>query len=115
MEQQIVLKSDEMQEKWKTCVRVTCHVFRTVEWLRDFIERALEAIEVFIESIKNAFISFTESLSICFEDLSKRLFKTDEEYTSKVYPQVYPQYVNNLKLNTTGFPRPITHCARSRC
>ena len=124
MEQQIVLKRDydvEMQYKWKSCVRMTCYAFRTVEWLKDFIDRALEVIKVYIESLKNVFSSLTSSLtnslSECFEDLSKRLFKPEEEYVIESYPHIYPQYVNNLKVNTIGFPRPIVivHCARSRC
>lgn len=118
MEQQTVLKKPydaEMQYKWKSCVRMTCYAFRTVEWLKDFIDRALEVIEVYIERLKNAFSSLTNSLSECFKDLSERLFKPEEEYVIESYPHIYPQYVSNLKLNTIGFPRPIVHCARSRC
>ena len=115
MEQPKTLSDYEMQEKWKSCVRVTCYVYRTAEWVKDFYERALEAISIFIEYMKTAFIDFTESLADAFKDLTDRVLKPDDDKFYQSYPQSYPQYVDNFKVNTKGFPRPIVHCVRSRC
>lgn len=114
-EQQMTLSNDEMQLKWKSCVRVTCYVYRTVDWVRDFYERVLDAISLFIENMKTVFRDFTESLADAFKDLADRAFKPEDEKFYQSYPQSYPHYVDNLRVNTKGFPRPITHCARSRC
>ena len=62
MERPKTFSNEEMQEKWKSCVRVTCYVYRTVEWVRDFYERVLDAISMFIENMKTVFRDFTESL-----------------------------------------------------
>ena len=45
---------------------------------------------------------------------------SSENYRANFAPnfksrRVQPKYVYNLKVNTKGFPRPVTHCARSRC
>lgn len=114
-EQQMTLKSDDLQERWKSCVRVTCYVYRTVEWVKDFYERVLDAISLFIENMKTAFRDFTESLADAFKDLADTAFNSEDNKFYQSYPQSYTHYVDNLRVNTKGFPRPVTHCARSRC
>lgn len=37
-EQQIVLKSDDLQERWKTCIWTPCYAYRMVERIRLGIE-----------------------------------------------------------------------------
>ena len=109
MEQPVVLKSDELQEKWKKCVYNTCYVYRMVERVKEVINHLHDVFRRIINSL-------AESLNLVFEEL--RNFTDDHEdfiKYMKSYPPSYPQYVNNFPVNTKGYPRPITHCARSRC
>ena len=115
MEQQMTLKNNEMQLKWKSCVRVTCYVYRTVEQVIGFCERVLDAISLFIENMNTMFRDFIESLADAFKDLADRAFNPEDNKFYQSYPQSYQHYVDNLRVNTKGFPRLITPCARSRC
>lgn len=112
-EQQTALKSDDLQERWKTCIATTCYAYRMVERVREAIENLHEVIRQIINSIAEAFKPFVETLTLAFKDFIEEV--EDLYDYDKSYPQSYPQYVDKLKLNTKGFPRPITHCARSRC
>ena len=115
-EQQTVLKNSEMQEKWKMCVATTCYAYRMVERVREAIDHLYDAIRQIINSLAEVFKPVVGSLNLVFEEL--RDFIDDHEdfiKYMKSYPPSYPQYVNNFPVNTKGYPRPITHCARSRC
>lgn len=115
-EQWIVLKSDDLQERWKTCVMTTCYAYRMVERVREAIDHLHDVVRQIINSLAEVFKPVVESLNLVFEEL--RDFIDEHEDFIKYcqsYPQSYPQYVDNLKVNSRGFPRPITHCARSRC
>ncbi len=113
MEQQTALTNSELQMKWKTCVKVTCYAYRTVKYVSDFWQKVMDAITQIVENLKRAFSDFTESLADAFRDL----IDTDNHdiIISKSYPHYVDNYVDNFKVNTKGFPRPITYCARSRC
>ena len=113
MEQQTVLTNSELQMKWKTCVKVTCYAYRTVEYVSDFWQRVMDAIMQIVENLKRAFSDFAESLADAFKELIDR--DSHEIIVSKSYPHYVDNYVDNFKVNTKGFPRPITHCIRSRC
>lgn len=119
MKQELTKTSnDDLQNRWENCVRITCHAFRTYELLKDFMDRALEVINVLIESIRNAFSGVFEKLSEAFkkfvEDIPKYC-RNRVEKNFQSYPHIFPHYVNNHKVNTKGFPRPVVICARSRC
>ena len=113
MEQQIALTNNELQMKWKTCVKVTCYAYRTIKYVSDFWQRVMDAIIQIVENLKRAFNDFTESLADAFKELIDR--DSNDIIVSKSYPHYFYNYVDNFKVNTKGFPRPITHCARSRC
>lgn len=115
MEQQMTLSSD-LQERWKTCVLTTCYSYRVVERVKEVIENFQEVMIQVINKLAEIFRPVAESLSSLFDELKEFIDKNEDfiKYC-KSYPQGYPQYVDNLKVNTKGFPRPITHCARSRC
>lgn len=124
MEQQIVLrKNDVMQEKWKTCIRVTCQVFRAHKVLNDYVERTLEGIHHFLEIAKKILIDVAEKVSEVFREISKIINNFCEDSGEKNFqnhPHSYPRFVNNLRVNNLrvnikGFPPPILRCARSRC
>lgn len=108
---------DEMQERWKSCVKITCYAFdrveRLIEAIKVTVEQIYEAVRQIINSFVEAFKPMVESFYTCFRDLKEEVenlfIKCD------TYPQTYPPIVYNLKVNTKGFPRPIIHCARSRC
>lgn len=115
MEQQIALKNnnDKMQEKWKTCVKTTCYAYRMVEIVKEAIDNLYDVVRQIINSL---FRPVTDSLKLVFEEFRDFIDRHEDfiEYMAD-YQQDYPQYVDKLKVNTKGFPRPITYCARSRC
>ena len=116
MEQQTALNSNEMQEKWKTCVLTTCYAYRMVERVKEAVDNLINEVILIINSLAEVFKPIVDSLTLVFEEFIDFVDKHEEfiKYM-KDYQQSYPPYVDNLRINTTGFPRPITHCARSRC
>lgn len=117
MEQQIVLKNNiKMQEKWETCIMTTCYAYRTVERMKEAIENLHDVVRQIINNLAELFKPVMKSLTLVFEEFRDFIDRIDDFYNNeKIYPQGYPHYVNNLKVNTKGFPKSITHCARSRC
>lgn len=103
---------DDLQNKWRDCIRTTCTVMRVTEHIKDLFQRIKEWIEDLIEKFRQAFSPFVDSVNEAFsvlEDLGVA------NSTPKTYPQ-YPQVnVNNFKINTKGFHLPPVRCARSRC
>lgn len=115
-EQQIVLKSNDLQERWKTCVMTTCYAYRMVERVREAIDHLHDVVRQIINSLAEVFKPVVESLNLVFEELRDFIDNCEDFILYiKDYPQVYQHKVDNLKINTKGFPRPIPHCARSRC
>ena len=112
MEQQTALTNSELQMRWKTCVKVTCYAYRTVKCVSDFWQRVMDAITQIVENLKRAFSDFAESLADAFRDF---IDMDNHDIISKSYSHYVDNYVDNFKVNTKGFPRPITYCARSRC
>lgn len=117
MEQQKVLNSNsEMQDKWKSCILSTCYAYKMVERVKEVIDDLVDAVRIFLNSLAEAFKPVMQSLTLVWEEF--RDFVDDHKDFIKYmrdYQHSYPPYVDNLKLNTKGFPRPISHCARSRC
>lgn len=116
MEQQIVLKkSDDLQERWKTCVRVTCYSYSMVERVKEVIEHLHEVARQIINSFVEAFKPMVNHLTMFCKDFVD-FIKTEDFHTDiYTYPHSYPHIVHNLKIDTRGFPSPILKCARSRC
>lgn len=121
MEQQMILKNDDMQLKWRDCVLRTCYAYREAEYLTSRVEQIKEVLDKFWEAVRIIINSFVEVIRPMFEELSdmlyeyKDFYRREEQYSYQSYPQSYPQNVYKSKVNTRGFQRPITHCARSRC
>lgn len=104
------LSSEEIQNRWKNCVRVTCNVYRIVEGVIDFFNRVIEMINAFCDRLKEAFNGFINSLPSVI-DSKKEVILT----IKRCYPQSYTHSVDNSKVNTMGYPHHIYKCARSRC
>ena len=110
---------EELQKKWKSIVSVTCCVQRTYAFVKDLVNKMVEAINVFLRKACSAF----ELLSEKFENLSEIIRYTMDNYTkeepkrvvNKSYPHIYPPSVDKFKVNTKGYPNKILLCARSRC
>ena len=116
MEQQTALKkNDEMQERWKSCVRVTCYAYEMLERVKEAIDNFYDALRQFINNIVESFKPVVNSLTqLCMEFVD--FFKTEDFHTDiYTYPHSYPHIVHNFKIDTRGFPSPIFKCARSRC
>lgn len=117
MKQELMkLKNDEMQEKWKLCISSTCYAYRKVEVFKGLIDDLYDIIRQFLNSLAEVFKPVIESLNIVFDELRDFIEeRKDFIMYMKNYPQSYPPYVDNLKLNSKGFPRPVMCHARSRC
>ena len=110
---------EELQKKWKSVVSVTCCVQRTYAFVKDFVNKMVEAINVFLRNARSAF----ESLSEKFENLSEVIRDTMDKYykeepkrvVNKSYLHLYPPSVDKFKVNTKGYPNKILLRARSRC
>ena len=118
MEQQTALKNDEMQEKWKNCIKVTCNLFNIYGVLRECAQNLMETLRAIINNIKetlsDTFSKLSEALKE-FKEIIQEYHKKEESNNFQSYPHSYPRYVDKLKLNVRGFPQPIMRCARSRC
>ena len=116
-EQQTILKSDDMQLKWRDCVLRTCYAYREAEYLTSRVEQIKEVLDKFWEAVRIIINSFVEVMRPMFEELSNMLYEYKDFHIREEYCnyQSYPQNVYKSKVNTRGFQRPITHCARSRC
>lgn len=117
MEQQMTLKSnDNLQERWKTCIATTCYAYRMMERVKEAIEHLHDVVRQIINSLAEIFSPFVRSLNLVFEEFRDFIDEHKDfiKYCQS-YPQSYPQYVDKLRVNSKGFPRPITYCARSRC
>lgn len=110
-EQQMTLKSDDLQDRWKMSILTTCYAYRVVERVKEAIDNLVEAVIDIINSLIEVFKPVVDILKTVWEDSIDFV----EEHKEKSYQQSYPHNVDNLKVNTKGFQRPITHCARSRC
>lgn len=121
-EQQIVLSnsSDDLQYRWKTCVATTCYAFRFLERVKVAVENLLDVARQVINQLQEAFRPVVESLSLTLDkckDLFDVLNKDDDYFEDKEDSfKKNVLYIKCLiKVNTRGYPRRITHCARSRC
>ena len=118
MEQETALTNSEMQEKWKNCIRTTCYISRTYEVLRECAEKLMETFRLILNSIKEALSESFSKLSEVLREFNESIqeyCKKEESKSFQSYPHSFPHYVDNLKLNTRGFPQPVMRCARSRC
>lgn len=110
--------NDELQNKWKNCVQVTCNMFNIYEVLRECAEKLTETFRLLLNSIKDALSESFSKLSEVLKEFNENIqkyCKKEESNISHNYPHSFPHYVDNLKLNTRGFPQPVMRCARSRC
>ena len=113
-EQQMTLKSDDLQERWKTCVLTTCYAYRVVERVKEAIHNLTEVVRQIINSLAEVLKPVAETLTTAFRDLVEYVEECNED-SNKSYPQGYPHYVDNSKFNSRGYPMTIRPCARSRC
>lgn len=96
---------------------MTCLTYGEYSYVKDFVNKALEAIQNLIQTFQRVFRSLCDKISDSF----KRFRITIEECLEpkpKSYPHSFPRYVDKVqfhKLNKRGYPRPIMRCARSRC
>lgn len=111
MEQQMTLKSNDLQERWNTCVLTTCYAYRQVEQIKELFDNVLEVITQIINSLAEIFKPLVDTCKGLFDIYTKDDFIT----VGFIYSRSFPSCVSSFKINTKGFPRPVTHCARSRC
>lgn len=71
-------------------------------------------IDECVEKLVETFKTICNKICEVFEGI-KELFNSIKDIDFQSYPHSYPHCVDNLKVNTIGFPHPITRCARSRC
>lgn len=123
MEQEIVSKNEDLQERWKSTISVVCisaqYVDKAIKAIQDLANRMTEVIRELAERVRYVFSSVSEMLKQCwgyvptYEDLVTVV--KEKRKDNQNYPHGYPPYVHNLKINKQGYHRPIMRCARSRC
>lgn len=116
MKQELMkFKSDDLQERWKSCVKVTCYSYEVLENVKEVIGNFYNALIQFINNLVESFKPLINSLTqLCKEFTS--FVKTEDFHTDiYTYPHSYPHIVHTFKIDTKGFPSPIFKCARSRC
>lgn len=122
-EQEIILKNDDLQERWKSCMSMVClampHVDKAVQVIQDLAKRMTEVIRELVERVRYVFSNVSEMLKQCWGDVPTyidSLTKVEEKRKdNQIYPHGYPPYVHNLKINKQGYHRPVMRYARSRC
>lgn len=116
-EQLMTSKNDDLQDRWKLCIRVTCFSIRASEELMSRMSRLQELFDAIAETIR----AFARKVSEAFgyvKDLVTEAFnrcaeKMDYKIPSNPIPR--PIYRAGDKTNSIGFSRPIIYRARSRC
>lgn len=103
------MNNNELQCKWKTIIQMTCIEYRAKK-MKEVWDRVVEAMRQFVERVKNAFKGLLEDLAEI-----KSAIQESGYQKRKSFPHSFPRCVDNLKLNTRGFPQPVIRCARSRC
>ena len=116
------LNNDDLQERWKSCISVVClampHVDKAIQVSKDFADKLTAVIRDLVEKVKHIFSTLKEMCDFVgydYEELCDKVVSNIDRDKQTIYPQGYPQYVHNLKLNNRGYPRPVFRCARSRC
>lgn len=109
MEQQVILKNDELQDKWKICIKVTCCVCKVFDSISNLYNTLMEALKRVVEVLN----SLWDSVCDVFKDVWDKLIPLKEIPPKKrTYHRCYDR---PIKVNTKGFAPPIMRCARSRC
>lgn len=98
--------NDDLQDKWKSIMLNTCREYQYKQYEESWAS-IRKAIETFSEKVKETF----DQLYYYVEEIEDILDYGD----IKSYSHFYPHNVHNCKVNTRGFPRPVSRCARSRC
>ena len=106
---------EELQKKWKFIVSVTCCVQRTYAFVKDLVNKMVEAINVFLRKACELLSEKFENISGIIRDTMDKYYKEPKRVVNKSYPHIYPPSVGKFKVNTKGYPNKILLCARSRC
>lgn len=119
MEQQIVLKNDELQDRWRQCVSLTCKVCSVIDIVMDAVANVMNTLSQILEEIRKVITPAFDSLVEVFNRIVGD-YLANEQLKEKLstYPHSYPHYPHFAKksrVNTKGYSRPIMRCARSRC
>lgn len=116
-EQQMTSKNDDLQDRWKLCVKVTCFAVRTSEELlhrmsilKELLDTIGDLIRAFARKVSEAFGYVKDLVAEAFNRYAEKM---DYEIPSK--PKCRPTYKTKVKTNPTGFSMPIIYRARSRC
>lgn len=113
MEQQMTLKkNDDLQDRWKICIKTTCVAMRVIK----SADKIKEIFETIISLIKNMATKlaevFAEFKSLICDKVSD-YFDIDIPLSSKRSKR--PSYTDRVSVNVRGFSQPILCRARSNC
>lgn len=115
-EQQMTLKNEELQLKWKACISFVCKSYECYTYIKEPLERVYTELKNVMNSLVEAFQPVFSTLIELARDIVDNIaINVEIKPVSKSYPHSYPHNVDNFKINTRGFPRPPMRCARSRC
>lgn len=116
-EQLMTLKNDDLQNRWKLCVKVTCFAIRTSEELlcrmsklKELLDTIGDLIRAFARKISESFGYVKDLVIEAFNRCAEKM-----EYKIPSKPKQRPSYRRGVKPNSVGFPRLIVYRARSRC
>lgn len=103
--------NDDLQDSWVRVMRTTFSVCDIIQSVRDFVDTLIEALREVVDKVAEAIRGIVDKFSVLFDDTE------DIEFKEKTYPHFYPHYVDNLKVDTKGYPVKFHsfRCARSRC
>lgn len=107
-------KNSDLQDEWKTCVRITCFAVRTFEGLIPKLTELFNTIKNLVQALARKIAeTFSYVSDLVAEAFNRCAEKMDYKIQSE--PKKRPTYKRCVKSNSTGFHRPIIYRARSRC
>lgn len=113
-EQQMTLKkSDDLQDRWKICIKTTCVAMRVIK----SADKIKELFETIIALIKNLATKISEAFTQ-FKDFICDRVSVYLNYDIPISPKSRskrPSYTDRVSVNVRGFSKPILCRARSNC
>ena len=113
MEHQKILNNDDIQNKWKICIKAYCVVYRLTEMCRSACDTIQKALKSVVDTVTTVWKAFSDLFSSLWDSLLLHIKHLKQPLRKKISRP--PKYTNFVRVNTKGFTRPIMKCARSRC
>ena len=112
-ERQTTLKNDDLQDRWKICIKTTCLAMRVI--------KNIDKIKELFDKIKTLIQNAASKVAEAFAEFRNLICNKMDIYLDLDIPispkkrNKRPSYKDRVVTNVTGFSKPILCRARSNC